>query len=94
MIDRAKGYFNREKEMMSERKRETYLKKRLSEILRYGYSIRSRFGQGSISLGLKPEEIRISRIWSVCPSPRKQIWSPLKKEILLLGDLTSFPRKG
>jgi phenylacetate-CoA ligase len=58
MIDRIKGYFNKEKETMSKRKREAYLKERLSEILRYGYrhskSIRSRFD----ALGLKPEEIK------------------------------------
>ena len=58
MIDRVKGYFNRETETMSKRKREAYLRKKLSEILRYGYryskSIRSRFDV----LGLKPEEIK------------------------------------
>ncbi len=58
MIDRGHGYFQREKETMSKRKREAYLKERLSEILHYGYlyskAIRSRFD----TMGIKPEKVK------------------------------------
>jgi phenylacetate-CoA ligase len=94
MIDRVKGYFNREKETMSKRKRETYLKKRLSEILRYGYrhskSIRSRFD----ALGLKPEEIRDLKDLERLPITKKADLVSAQKGNPPFGGFDIIPKKG
>ena len=58
MIDRAHGYFDKDRETRSKEKREAYLKEKLSEILHYGYryskAIRSMFEK----VGLMPDEIK------------------------------------
>jgi len=94
MIDRVKGYFNREKETMSKRKREAYLKKRLSEILRYGYrhskSIRSRFD----SLGLKPEVIRDLKDLERLPITKKADLVSAQKGNPPFGGFDVIPKKG
>ena len=94
MIDRVRGYFNREKETMSKRKREAYLKKRLSEILRYGYrhskSIRSRFD----SLGLKPEEIRDLKHLERLPITKKADLVSAQKENPPFGGFDVISKKG
>ena len=80
--------------MMSERKRETYLKKRLSEILRYGYrhskSIRSRFD----SLGLKPEEIRDLKDLERLPITKKADLVSAQKGNPPFGGFDVIPKKG
>ncbi len=94
MIDRVKGHFNREKETMSNRKREAYLKKRLSEILRYGYrhskSIRSRFD----ALGLKPEEMRDLKDLERLPITKKADLVSAQKGNPPFGGFDVIPKKG
>ena len=94
MIDRMKGYFNEEKEKMSKRKREAYLKQRLSEILRYGYrhskSIRSRFD----ALGLKPEEIRNFKDLEGLPITKKADLVSAQKTNPPFGGFEVIPKKG
>jgi phenylacetate-CoA ligase len=94
MIDRRKGHFNREKETMSERKREAYLKRRLSEILRYGYRhsrwIRSRFD----ALGLKPEKITDLRDLERLPITKKADLVSAQKGSPPFGGFEVVPKKG
>lgn len=94
MIDRTKGYFNREKETMSERKREAYLKRRLSEILRYGYRhskwIRLRFD----ALGLRPEEITDLKGLERLPITKKADLVSAQKENPPFGGFEVVPKKG
>lgn len=94
MIDRIKGYFNREKETMSKRKREAYLKERLSEILLYSYrhstSIRSRFD----ALGLKPEEIKNLKDLERLPITKKSDLVAAQKESPPFGGFEVVPKKG
>jgi phenylacetate-CoA ligase len=94
MIDRVKGYFNREKETMSKRKREAYLKKRLSEILRYGYrhskSIQLRFD----ALGLKPEVIRDLKDLERLPITKKADLVSAQKGNPPFGGFEVIPKKG
>lgn len=94
MIDRVKGYFKREKETMSKRKQEAYLKKGLSEILRYGYrhskSIRSRFD----SLGLKPEEIKDLKDLEHLPITKKADLVSAQKGNPPFGGFDVIPQKG
>ena len=71
MIDRAHGYFQKEKEMMSKRRREAYLEGRLSQILGYGYryskAIRGRFD----AVGIKPERIKTLQDLEKLPITKK-----------------------
>lgn len=94
MIDRIKGYFNREKETMSKRKREAYLKERLSEILLYSYrhstSIRSRFD----ALGLKPEEIKNLKDLERLPITKKSDLISAQKESPPFGGFEVVAKKG
>jgi phenylacetate-CoA ligase len=94
MIDRVKGYFNREKETMSKRKRKAYLKERLSDILLYGYrhspSIRSRFD----ALGLKPEEIKNLKDLERLPITKKSDLVAAQKESPPFGGFEAVPKKG
>jgi phenylacetate-CoA ligase len=94
MIDRMKGYFKREKETMSKRKREAYLKKRLSEILRYGYrhskSIRSRFD----SLEFKPGEIKDLKDLERLPITKKADLVSAQKGRPPFGGFDVIPKKG
>ncbi|MGQ9646549.1 MAG: phenylacetate--CoA ligase family protein [Thermodesulfobacteriota bacterium] len=94
MIVRRKGYFDREKETMSERKREVYLKRRLSLILRYGYRhskwIRSRFD----ALGLKPEEITDLKDLERLPITKKADLVSAQKENPPFGGFEVVRKKG
>jgi phenylacetate-CoA ligase len=94
MIDRARGYFNRQKETMSRGKREAHLKKKLSEILRYGYrhskSIRARFD----SLGLKPEAIRDLKDLERLPITKKADLVSAQKGNPPFGGFDVIPKKG
>jgi phenylacetate-CoA ligase len=94
MIDRATSYFNREKETMSKRKREVYLKKRLSESLRYGYRhskwMRSRFD----AMGLRPEELRNLKDLEKLPIIKKADLVNAQKESPPFGGFEVIPKKG
>jgi phenylacetate-CoA ligase len=94
MIDRAHGYFQREKETMSKRRREAYLKERLSKILRYGYryskAIRSRFD----AMGIKPEKIKDLKDLEKLPITRKTDLVTAQKQTLPFGGFEVVPEKG
>ncbi len=94
MIDRTKGYFNREIETMSERKREAYLQRRLSMILRYGYQhsnwIRSRFE----TLGLKPGDIKGLRDLERLPITKKADLVSAQKDNPPFGGFEVISKKG
>jgi phenylacetate-CoA ligase len=94
MIDRVHGYYNRNKETMSRRRREAYLKGRLSQILRYGYrhskSIRLRFD----AMGLKPETIRDLKDLEKLPITKKADLVSAQKENPPFGGFEVIPKKG
>lgn len=94
MIDRAHGYFQREKETMSKKRREAYLKERLSEILHYGYryskAIRSRFD----STGIKPEKIKNLKDLERLPITKKTDLVTFQKQTPPFGGFEVAPKKG
>jgi phenylacetate-CoA ligase len=94
MIDRAHGYFQKEKEMMSKRRRETYLEGRLSQILRYGYryskAIRGRFDAG----GIKPEKIKTLQDLEKLPITKKADLVNSQKQTPPFGGFGVVPKKG
>ena len=94
MIDRARGYFQREKETMSRKRREAYLKERLSEILRYGYrsskAIRSRFD----AMGIKPERMKDLKDLEKMPITKKTDLVTFQKQTPPFGGFEVVPKKG
>jgi len=94
MIDRAHGYYQKEKETMSRRKREAYLKERLSEILRYGYrhskAIRSRLD----AMGLKPKAIKDLKDLERLPITKKADLVASQKQTPPFGGFEIVPKKG
>jgi phenylacetate-CoA ligase len=94
MIDRARGYFQTERETMSRKKREAYLKGRLSEILRYGYrhskAIQSRFD----AAGIKPEKVKDLKDLEKLPITKKTDLVTSQKETLPFGGFVVVPKKG
>jgi phenylacetate-CoA ligase len=94
MIDRTHGYFHREKETMSKKKREAYLKEKLSEILRYGYryskAIRSRLD----SAGIKPEKIKDLKDLEKLPITKKTDLVTAQKKTPPFGGFGIVPKKG
>jgi phenylacetate-CoA ligase len=94
MIDRGRGYFQREKETMSKRKREVYLKERLSEILHYGYlyskAIRSKFD----TMGIKPGGIKDLKDLEKLPIITKTDLITAQKQIPPFGGFEVVPKKG
>jgi len=94
MIDRRRGYFDRKKEKMSKGEREAYLKKRLSEILRFGYrhskAIRSRFD----AVGLMPKEVRDLKDLERLPITKKADLVTAQKETPPLGGFEVVPKEG
>ena len=94
MIDRARGYFQREKETMSRKRREAYLKERLSEILRYGYrsskAIRSRFD----AMGIKPERMKDLKDLEKLPITKKTDLVTFQKQTPPFGGFEVVPKKG
>jgi len=94
MIDRARGYFQREKETMSRKRREAYLKERLSEILRYGYrsskAIRSRFD----AMGIKPEKVKDLKDLEKLPVTKKTDLVTAQKQTPPFGGFEVVPKKG
>ncbi len=94
MIDRAHGYFQREKETMSKRKRGAYLKARLSEILRYGYrhskAIQSRFD----AMGIKPETVKDLKDLEKLPITKKTDLVTFQKQTPPFGGFEVVPKKG
>jgi phenylacetate-CoA ligase len=94
MIDRSRGYFQREKETMSKKKREAYLSENLAEILRYGYrhskAIQSRFD----AFGIKPEKIRDLKDLEKLPITKKTDLVTLQKQTPPFGGFGIIPKKG
>jgi phenylacetate-CoA ligase len=94
MIDRARGYFQRGKETMSRKRREAYLKERLSEILRYGYrsskAIRSRFD----AMGIKPERMKNLKDLEKLPITKKTDLVTFQKQTPPFGGFEVVPKKG
>jgi phenylacetate-CoA ligase len=94
MIDRSRGYFRREKETMSKKRREAYLKERLSEILRYGYryskAIRSRFD----AMGIKPEKVKDLKDLEKLPVTQKTDLVTFQKQTPPFGGFEIVPKKG
>jgi phenylacetate-CoA ligase len=79
---------------MSKDEREAYLKKRLSEILRYGYrhskAIRLRFD----AMGLKPKTVKDLRDLEKLPITKKADLVTSQKETPLFGGFEVAPGKG
>jgi phenylacetate-CoA ligase len=94
MIDRGHGYYNRNKETMSKRRRETYLKEKLSEILDYGYRhskyIRTRLN----AKGLRPKDIKNLKDLERLPITKKGDLVIAQKETPPLGGFEIIPKKG
>ena len=94
MIDRSRGYFQREKETMSKKKREAYLKENLSEILRYGYRyskvIQSRFD----ALRIKPEKVKDLKDLEKLPITQKTDLVTFQKQTPPFGGFGIIPKKG
>jgi phenylacetate-CoA ligase len=94
MIDRSLGYFQREKETMSKKRREAYLKENLSEILRYGYryskAIQSRFD----AMGIKPEKVKDLKDLEKLPITKKTDLVALQKQNPPFGGFEIVPKKG
>ncbi len=94
MIDRRKGYFDKEKETMSQRKREAYLRRKLSQIVHYGYrhskAIRSSFD----AMGLKPEQIRAFRDLEKYPIIKKADLVAAQKRNPPFGGFEVISKKG
>lgn len=94
MIDRAHGYFQREKETMSRKKREAYLKQRLSEILRYGYryskAIQGRFD----TAGIKPEKVKTLKDLEKLPITKKADLVNAQKQNPPFGGFEVVPKQG
>ncbi len=94
MIDRKHGYYHREKETMSKGEREAYLKRKLVEILDYGYrhskAIRSRFDRA----GLMPEAVRDLRALEKLPITKKADLVTSQKEDPPFGGFEVVPKEG
>lgn len=94
MIDRMHGYYDRKKEKMSKGEREAYLKKKLSEILRYGYRhsklIRSKFD----AIGFMPKAIRDLKDLEKLPITKKADLVTAQKEAPPLGGFEVIPKEG
>jgi len=94
MIDRTRGYFDRIKEKMSKGEREAHLKRRLSEILRYGYrhskAIRSRFD----AVGLTPKEVKDLKDLEKLPITKKADLVTAQKEKPPLGGFEVISKQG
>src|SRR4030067_1622047 len=94
MIDRAHGYFQREKETMSKRKREAYLKGRLSEILRYGYRYSKAIQVRFDAAGIKPEKIKTLKDLEKLPITKKAGLVNSQKQTPPFGGFEAVPKQG
>jgi phenylacetate-CoA ligase len=94
MIDRLRGYYHREKETMSKRKREAYLRERLTGIIRYGYrhskAVRSRLD----GAGLRPQEIKSLKDLEKLPITKKADLVTSQKEAPPFGGFEVASKKG
>jgi phenylacetate-CoA ligase len=94
MIDRTHGYYKKEKETMLKREREAYLKKRLSEILQYGYlhskALQSRLGAS----GLEPKDIEELKDLEKLPIIKKSDLVTAQKERPPMGGFEVIPKEG
>jgi phenylacetate-CoA ligase len=71
MIDRAHGYFDKEKETWSKEKREAYLREKVSEILHYGYRHSKAIHSMFEKVGWMPDEIKSSKDLEKLPITKK-----------------------
>src|SRR4030067_2737123 len=94
MIDRAHGYFQREKETMSKRKREAYLRENLSEILRYGYRYSKAIQVRFDAAGIKPEKIKTLKDLEKLPITKKADVVNSQKQTPPFGGFEVVPKKG
>jgi phenylacetate-CoA ligase len=94
MIDRVGGFFQREKETMSKKKREAYLKKRLSEILRYGYRCSKAIQERFDAMGIKPEKVKDLKDLEKLPITKKRDLVSAQKQALPFGKFEVVPKKG
>lgn len=85
MIDRRHGFLDRDKETMSKEKRETYQRKKLSEILSHGYLHSKTIRSGFEKAGLKPEGIRDLKDLEKLPITKKADLVNAQKEALPFG---------
>lgn len=94
MIDRRHGYYLRQKEMMSQKRREAYLTERLSQFLQYGYrhseAIRSKFD----ALGLKPLRLKSLKDLERFPIIKKADLVKAQKENPPFGGFAVFQKRG
>jgi phenylacetate-CoA ligase len=94
MIDRTHGYFQREKETMSKRRREAYLKEKLSEILRYGYRHSKAIRSWLDGAGIKPEKIKDLKDLERLPITKKTDLVTAQKQTPPFGGFAIVPKKG
>jgi len=71
MIDRAHGYFDKEKETWSKEKREAYLREKVSEILHYGYRHSKAIHSMFEKVGWMPDEIKSLKDLEKLPITKK-----------------------
>ncbi len=71
MIDRAHGYFDKEKETWPKEKREAYLREKVSEILHYGYRHSKAIHSMFEKVGWMPDEIKSSKDLEKLPITKK-----------------------
>jgi phenylacetate-CoA ligase len=94
MMDRVHGYFDVAKEMMSKEKQEAYLKKRLSEILHYGYHHSKAICSKFDGVGLKPDDVRDLKDLEKLPVTKKADLVSAQKESPPLGGFGIIPQEG
>jgi phenylacetate-CoA ligase len=94
MIDRSRGFFQREKETMSKKKREAYLKENLSEILRYGYRYSKAIQSSFDAAGIKPEKVKDFKDLQKLPVTKKTDLVTFQKQTPPFGGFEVVPKKG
>src|SRR4030067_3694440 len=94
MIDRSRGYFQKEKETMSKRKREAYLRENLSEILRYGYRYSKAIQVRFDAAGIKPEKIKTLKDLEKLPITKKADLVNSQKQTPPFGGFEVVPKQG
>jgi phenylacetate-CoA ligase len=94
MTDRISGYYDEKKETMSQEEREADLKKRLSEVLRYGYRHSKRIKSQLDGARLIPDEIRGFKDLEKLPITRKADLVFSQKESPPFGGYGVVPEEG
>ncbi len=94
MIDRTHGYYQRQKETMSRKRREAYLIERLSEIVRYAYRHSEATRTKWDALGLKPQRIKAIKDLERLPIIKKADLVKAQKEVPPFGGFAVFQKRG